>query len=99
MHTFVAAANGIVDILSFLVESGADINAWSADSMFTHFTPLMIASENEELDAVIYLIDQGAEVNLQNNFGETALHKASAVSNNNYTLTHSLLEILPINAF
>ena len=84
---FVAAANGIVDILSFLVESGADINAWSVDSDFTQFTPLMIACENEELDAVIYLIDQGAEINLQNNFGETALHKASAVSNNNYTLS------------
>ena len=84
---FVAAANGIVDILSFLVESGADINAWSVASDFTQFTPLMIACENEELDAVIYLIDQGAEVNLQNNFGETALHKASAVSNNNYTLS------------
>ena len=83
---FVAAANGDVDILSFLVERGADVNAWSG-GVDEQLTPLMIACVNGKLNAVLYLIDQGAEVNLEDNSGYTALHFAATFSNNNYALS------------
>ena len=90
----VAVQNGDLDCVKILLKYKAEIEGrgdfvYAKNEVFYCCTPLFVAAAN----------DQGAEVNLQNNFGETALHKASAVSNNNYTLTHSLLEILPINAF
>ena len=83
---FVAAANGDVYILSFLVKSGADVNARSGD-VDEQLTPLMIACKNGKLNAVLYLIDEGAEVNLEDFFGYTALHYAATFRNNNNALS------------
>lgn len=72
----VATAYGNLPILSCLVENGADINA-ATNSVRGH-TPLMFAVHENHIDAVNYLLDQGADVNVQQESGYTALHIAAA---------------------
>ena len=81
---FLAAANGNLDILSYLFEQGADVNASSSsrglnrpfrDCLSWH-TPLIDALRNGHNDAFTFLIDKGADVNLPNRDGYTALHYA-----------------------
>ena len=87
---FLAAANGNLDILSYLFEQGGNVNAsssseyadpWSLPSEFDDFlpiwrTPLIVALTNGHNDAFTFLIDKGADVNLQDHVGYTALHHA-----------------------
>ena len=87
---FLAAANGNLDILSYLFEQGGNINAsssseyadpWSLPSEFDDYlpiwrTPLIVALTNGHNDAFTFLIDKGADVNLQDHVGYTALHHA-----------------------
>ena len=87
---FLAAANGNLDILSYLFEQGANVNAsssseetdsWFLPSEFDDYlpiwrTPLIVALINGHNDAFTFLIDKGADVNLQDHVGYTALHHA-----------------------
>ena len=87
---FLAAANGNLDILSYLFEQGANVNAssssedtepWFLPSEFDDYlpiwrTPLIVALINGHNDAFTFLIDKGADVNLQDHHGYTALHHA-----------------------
>ena len=87
---FLAAANGNLDILSYLFEQGANVNAsssseetdsWFVTSKFDDYlpiwrTPLIVALINGHNDAFTFLIDKGADVNLQDHVGYTALHHA-----------------------
>ena len=87
---FLAAANGNLDILSYLFEQGANVNAsssseetdsWFVPSEFDDYlpiwrTPLIVALTNGHNDAFTFLIDKGADVNLQDHVGYTALHHA-----------------------
>ena len=78
----VAAAYGNLDILSFLLENGADINAAISTSA-RGLTPLMLAVQKYHSNAINYLLEQGADVNLQDKAGYTALHTAAACGNYN----------------
>ena len=78
----VAAAYGNLDILSFVLENGADINAAISTSA-RGLTPLMLAVQKYHSNAVNYLLEQGADVNLQDKAGYTALHTAAACGNYN----------------
>ena len=60
------------DILSCLIGSGADVNARRNN----RGTPLMIAAENGHINAVTTLVKCGANVDLQDEDGQTALHYA-----------------------
>ena len=84
---FLAAANGNLDILSYLFEQGANVNAssssessdpWSVpfDGYLFWHTPLIVALKNGHNDAFTFLIDKGADVNLQDHDGYAALHYA-----------------------
>ena len=87
---FLAAANGNLVILSYLFEQGGNVNAsssseyadpWSLPSEFDDYlpiwrTPLIVALTNGHNDAFTFLIDKGADVNLQDHVGYTALHHA-----------------------
>jgi len=69
---FVAARKGHVDVLSCLVENGADVNALIDND----HTPLMIASRKSRVNAVTFLVEHGADMDLQDKKGKTALHYA-----------------------
>ena len=82
-----AAADGNVDILSCLIENGADINACEGDRC----TPLMMASAGGHVNAVTVLTDLGADVTLKSKDGKTALHHAV---HDGYRVSVSLDEVL-----
>jgi ankyrin repeat protein len=64
--------NNIFDVQYFL-RLGADINArW----FILDLTPLMFAITKKYFDIAKFLIDKGADVNLQTYHGNTALHYA-----------------------
>ncbi|CAH3163698.1 unnamed protein product [Porites evermanni] len=66
-----------VEILSCLIENGADVNARTNNNR----TPLMFASSISEvncpIDLLKFLVKHGAEIDLQDDYGNTALHYAS----------------------
>ena len=60
------------EVLSCLIENGADVNL-STDN---NRTPLMTACEYGHVNTVTFLIEHGANVNLQDRDGLTAVHYA-----------------------
>ncbi|MBS1872446.1 MAG: ankyrin repeat domain-containing protein [Acidobacteria bacterium] len=66
-------ALGHPDVVSFLLENGAAATARTKDGV----TLLMLAAARDLPDMVKPLTDRGADVNLQNDHGETALMYAS----------------------
>jgi len=64
-----AAANGNVGILKSLAEAGADVNT---AEIHTRTNALMIAAENNNLDALEYLAGAHGKLNAQNEYGLTA---------------------------
>ena len=60
------------DVLSCLIKNGADVNACTNDNC----TPLMRASKKGLVNVVTLLIEHGANVELQDENGKTALHHA-----------------------
>lgn len=63
-----AVEHGNIDILKFLIDSGADIN-----SNISSNTPLMAATESDDLNSVKILVEAGANVNAENQTGDKAL--------------------------
>ncbi len=67
--TVYAAEHGSVEIMSFLLEDGCDINA--RDSYGN--TPLMCAVNADRIDMVAYLVKQpNIQISMKNYYGETA---------------------------
>ena len=60
------------NVLSSLIENGADVNACMRDDC----TPLMMASTNGHVNAVALLVEHGANMDIQDKDGDTALHYA-----------------------
>jgi ankyrin repeat protein len=63
-----SSRNGNTAIIIFLVESGVDVNI-----IFDDLTFLMEATRNHQLSSVQTLLELGANVNIKNRFGITAL--------------------------
>jgi len=76
---FHAASTNNVKRLSELLGEGVDINQRDKD---TGNTALIYAAIKGQKHALYYLVDQGADIDAQNNKGSTALH---ALVNNRYT--------------
>lgn len=75
-HMFEEATGyGNLNVMSCLVENGADVNVRSKGCQRM---PLISASEFDELDAVKFLVEHGARVDLQDRRGETCLHHAAS---------------------
>ena len=74
MHAF---NKGNSDVVSALVNAGADVNAQNRNGM----TPLMHTANEGNSDVVSALIDAGADVNAQNRHGKTPLMYAAESGN------------------
>ncbi|KAG6599729.1 Serine/threonine protein kinase [Phytophthora cinnamomi] len=66
----IAAQCSQMDVVRFLVDRGADLNA--VDNL-NNSTPLLYAAEGGHLDVVQFLIQRGADVNIGNKEGVTSL--------------------------
>lgn len=67
-----AAMKGLLEVVHYLVESGAHLNVRDDQGR----TPLHRAADSDRLDMVCLLIKEGALVNLQDNFGWTPLYQS-----------------------
>lgn len=76
-----------------LIEYGANINDIETGKRrtgnSTRLTPLIAASETGNLDLVKFLVMKGADINYQNEFGQSALSASVMVSN--YEIVYYLL--------
>ena len=73
LYYALSCPGNMCEVMSCLIENGADINACTSHNCPT---PLMMACVNDQLNAVTFLIEHGALVNLQDKDGHTALHYA-----------------------
>lgn len=76
--TTYAALMDRTEILDRLIAHGANVN-WK-NMRRSGKTPLMAAAENGQARAVVWLVDNGADVNAVDEYGESALMKATARS-------------------
>ncbi|PCG19506.1 ankyrin repeat domain-containing protein [Brachyspira sp. G79] len=77
----IAAAINDYDMVKFLVEKGADVNAKTHFEYSSVVTPLLLSLDNENSSVAEYLINNGADINVTNEDGETPLMYASKVHN------------------
>ena len=83
---YFASKKGRTDVVSKLLESGANINTQDVNGV----TPLMIASENNHAGVVEVLLESGANINTQDVNGVTPLIIAS--ENNHAGVVEVLLQ-------
>ena len=69
LDLFVKALWASPEGLASVLDEGADINTASAEG----YTPLMLATVFNDIEAVQFLVDRGADASPKNSAGETAL--------------------------
>ena len=70
-----AIKNGHVDVLSYFIENGADVNA---RLIYDLYTPLMVAILNSQVNTAIFLIEHGAKLDIRDTRrGYAAAHYAA----------------------
>ncbi|WP_338140606.1 ankyrin repeat domain-containing protein [Candidatus Phycorickettsia trachydisci] len=65
----IAAFEGHLPLLKYLIQNGADINAQNSEDN----TPLHVAICSKELEIISFLKDNGANINIKNEYNQTAL--------------------------
>ncbi len=83
-----------ITFVKTLIEYGADVNDVETGERrkenSTRLTPLIAASQTGRLDLVRFLVSKGADVNYQNEFGQSAL--SASVMIKKYNVTYYLLQ-------
>jgi ankyrin repeat protein len=92
MHFARAAADGNVRNMRLLQMAGARVN-----SQGSCCAPLLLAASEGRLDAVRYLLDQGADVNARDERGRSALTEA-AFNGNSSVIKELILRGAQLNA-
>jgi len=75
------------DVLEYLLDNGADINACNT---WTGHTALMLAAQSNDADILQLLLDRGADINRQDRYGNTALMLAARLKHTR--IVQTLLE-------
>ncbi len=83
-----ASKNGQIEIVQYLVENGANINAQDS----AYYTALMKASGDRQLEVIKYLIEKGASVTIDGEAGWTALDSALVIGGENLEVVKILVE-------
>ena len=76
-----------INILKLLIKAGANVNASFTDG----YTPLIAAVRSGDITKVNKLLKYGADPNLQNRYGETALIILAGLTKYNKTIADSLV--------
>ena len=85
-----ARFNSDVDVMKYLIEKGADVNAKFFDGMTT---PLFFAVVfNSNIEVAKILIDKGADVNAKDILGQTPLLCAASLSDSNIDVLKYLID-------
>lgn len=71
-----AAINGHVEMIEYLLDAGIDVDTRSENSRF-HSTPLMNAIQNGQTESVAALIAAGANLDIPDNHGDPAINWAT----------------------
>lgn len=83
-----------IGFAQMLVEYGANVNDFQAGKRkkgnSTRETPLIAAAHTGNLDMVKFLISKGADINYQNEFGQSAL--STSIMTNRYEVSYYLLQ-------
>jgi len=82
-----AVASGRTEALRLLIEHGLDVNKATTpsttDSSSTRYTPLMLAAEKGHAGSIHLLLNNGGELNKENEIGWLPLHSAAAGDHTN----------------
>lgn len=82
-----AVASGRTEALPLLIEHGLDVNEattrCTTDSRSTSYTPLMLAAEKGHVGSIHLLLNNGGELNKENEIGWLPLHSAAAGDHTN----------------
>ncbi len=82
---FKASAEGHINQIRWLINKGADINAWTYD----HVTALHFAAGNDNKEAVRVLLEYEPDLNVLSSYSESPLH--IAVKRNNSEIAEMLV--------
>jgi len=95
---FTASKKGNLEMVSFLVEEGADVNAFDMNSYKTRetgWTPLVYAAVNDRLDVVKYFIEErGIDVDQPDKAGCTALMNTAYFRKKDYEKNYETIAYL-----
>ena len=82
-----AVASGRTEALPLLIEHGLDVNEattrCTSDSSSISYTPLMLAAEKGHIGSIHLLLNNGGELNKENEIGWLPLHSAAAGDHTN----------------
>ena len=69
-----ASTSSSSEFIQTLIDLGADVNAQRPDD---NVTPLVVAAHFNNYGAVNILLNHGAQMNIQDNYGEQPLHDSA----------------------
>ena len=73
-----AASDGKIGVLRYILSHRQDLNAVDSNGC----SPIVIATQYNQVQVVVFLLESGADLSLRDNNGDTALHWAAYKGHN-----------------